>query len=236
MSVGVDTVGPEDGGTALAAEYVLGLMSDAESEAFEARLADEDALVDEVVLWTEYLARLVDAIPETAPAAAVKRRIEATAFGETLGRRSRSPLRQIIPYGIGGALAAMALWAAVSFGLVGGGGPEQPVLVADVTLEDLPVAIHAGYFAEAGELLVIREQGEVPAGADLELWLVQEGAAPVSLGLVPRTEERVRYPLADVVAADLGGATLAVSREPPGGSTTGLPTGPVVGTAPVLPF
>jgi anti-sigma-K factor RskA len=35
---------------------------------------------------------------------------------------------------------------------------------------------------------------------------------------------------ADLAALVKGNATLAVSLEPPGGSTTGLPTGPVIAT------
>jgi anti-sigma-K factor RskA len=60
------------------------------------------------------------------------------------------------------------------------------------------------------------------------------GAPPVSLGLIPGAGNAV-LPLS---AAQLGVLsqimTLAVSLEPAGGSPTGLPTGPIIFTAPLL--
>jgi anti-sigma-K factor RskA len=60
------------------------------------------------------------------------------------------------------------------------------------------------------------------------------GAPPVSLGLIPGVGNAT-LPLN---AAQLGvlaqTMTLAVSLEPAGGSPTGLPTGPVIFTAPLL--
>lgn len=225
---------PNGGDTALAAEYVLGLMPDAEARAFEARLAKEPELEREVVVWTEYFAHLAGDVTGTAPAAAVKRRIEAAAFGDAPGRR-RAPLwRMLMPYGAGAVLAAVLAWAAFTFGLLGPQG-ERPALVADIAVEDSDLAIHAGWFAEAGELLVIRESGNVPAGSDLELWVVAGDEAPVSLGLVPDAGQgdRLRYGLPASVAERLPEAMLAVSQEPPGGSPTGAPTGPILGTAPI---
>jgi len=72
----------------------------------------------------------------------------------------------------------------------------------------------------------------VPAGRAPEFWMLPEGRAPVSIGLVPATgieRLQVRAP-ADV--APQGIPVLAVGIEPPGGSPTGGPTGPVVYTGP----
>jgi anti-sigma-K factor RskA len=62
-----------------------------------------------------------------------------------------------------------------------------------------------------------------------ELWaLPRDGKPPVSLGLLPRQGDIAR-PLNDLQsAALLSAGKLAVSIEPPGGSPTGAPTGPVV--------
>jgi anti-sigma-K factor RskA len=63
----------------------------------------------------------------------------------------------------------------------------------------------------------------------MELWLIPAGEArPHSLGLVQGGR-----PIAFDIPSDLAGritpdATLAISLEPPGGSPTGLPTGPIV--------
>ncbi|HEY3515538.1 MAG TPA: anti-sigma factor, partial [Gammaproteobacteria bacterium] len=73
-----------------------------------------------------------------------------------------------------------------------------------------------------------------PVGNSYELWMLQDNAAPVSLGLIPGVGNAV-LPLS---AAQLGvlaqTMTLAVSLEPAGGSPTGLPTGPVIFTAPLV--
>ncbi len=69
---------------------------------------------------------------------------------------------------------------------------------------------------------------DVPAGRALELWMLPDGRAPVSMGLVPASGiDRValRAP-AGVALQDI--PALAVSVEPPGGSPTGAPTGPVI--------
>jgi anti-sigma-K factor RskA len=67
----------------------------------------------------------------------------------------------------------------------------------------------------------------------LELWLIAQDGVPVSLGLLAAGGETVLVPPADL-AAQLPGATLAVSAEPPGGSPTGSPTR-VLGAGPVTP-
>jgi anti-sigma-K factor RskA len=62
----------------------------------------------------------------------------------------------------------------------------------------------------------------------LELWLIAPGDKPRSLGLIDANRPiHIKLPtdLVQRVAAD---ATLAVSLEPPGGSPTAAPTGPVI--------
>ena len=62
----------------------------------------------------------------------------------------------------------------------------------------------------------------------MELWLIPAGDKPHSLGLIePGQPVRLDVPR-DLVARINADATLAVSMEPPGGSPTGQPTGPVV--------
>jgi anti-sigma-K factor RskA len=62
-----------------------------------------------------------------------------------------------------------------------------------------------------------------------ELWaLPGSGAAPVSLGLMPKTG-RSTLQLNDAQRLALSRSKqIAISLEPPGGSPTGAPTGPVL--------
>jgi anti-sigma-K factor RskA len=73
----------------------------------------------------------------------------------------------------------------------------------------------------------------------LEVWSVPQGGAPKSLGLFPsgKSGTTVVLPLsADIIKAlSSPKAALAVSLEPAGGSTTGLPTGPVLFSGNVVP-
>ena len=62
------------------------------------------------------------------------------------------------------------------------------------------------------------------AGRVYELWLLPEGAAPISLGTFAGDAQLRVDPALSLVA----GTQLAVSVEPVGGSPTGAPTGPVI--------
>ncbi|RTE86590.1 MULTISPECIES: anti-sigma factor domain-containing protein [Gammaproteobacteria] len=63
---------------------------------------------------------------------------------------------------------------------------------------------------------------------DYELWMLpKDGSNPISLGLLPESEDRIVLTAPPGFSlAEIGG--LAVSLEPAGGSTTGLPSGPVL--------
>ncbi|ALN90798.1 anti-sigma-K factor rskA family protein [Lysobacter gummosus] len=73
----------------------------------------------------------------------------------------------------------------------------------------------------------------VPAPADAqgriaELWLIPQGEAPHSLGLVStQVAHSVPVP-ADLLAKLVTSATLAISLEPPSGVPHSAPTGPIV--------
>jgi anti-sigma-K factor RskA len=72
------------------------------------------------------------------------------------------------------------------------------------------------------------------AGKSYELWMLPEGGNPVSLGVLPESGDRSLV-LSDAQFAALARASaVAVSLEPEGGSPTGLPTGPVLYSAPLL--
>ena len=65
-----------------------------------------------------------------------------------------------------------------------------------------------------------------------ELWMLPNEGNPESIGLLPVNGGSVTHRLPAGLSALLRQSKgLAVSIEPPGGSPTGLPTGPVVHTA-----
>ena len=82
----------------------------------------------------------------------------------------------------------------------------------------------------AGRQLVLVVAGDMPADPAHahELWVIPAGGKPRSLGTMGGAKQS-HMRLADALATLMeNGATVAISVEPPGGSPTGLPTGPVI--------
>jgi anti-sigma-K factor RskA len=78
--------------------------------------------------------------------------------------------------------------------------------------------------------LVLAVAGDMPADPSHshELWVIPADGKPRSLGTMAGARQSHKQ-LADALADLLTqGATIAISVEPPGGSRTGAPTGPVV--------
>jgi anti-sigma-K factor RskA len=225
-----DTMGPTDGGKIVAAEYVLGVLGVEERHEVERRMTQEPALAAEVAFWEERLGGLADAVAPVAPPPATWSRIEA-ALAEPLPRRPASTWQSLAfwrAFGIGSATLAAASIALLAYialvptaraplmATLGGSG-GQPNFVATVT-------------AGGTSLVVVPAALLTSDPRAIELWLIPTGpgARPHSLGLIqPGQPIRLDIPpeLAGRVTPD---ATLAVSLEPPGGSPTGLPTGPVI--------
>src|SRR5262245_35452001 len=102
----------------------------------------------------------------------------------------------------------------------------RPMMVADLDVAD--------------GRLVLRLKIKPPrdfTGKTLEVWLVPPEGTPRSLGLLPSAEggTTIALTLPHDTAAMLATSKLAVSLEPSGGSTTGLPTGPVLFSGAVTP-
>ncbi|MGH6920635.1 MAG: anti-sigma factor domain-containing protein, partial [Geminicoccaceae bacterium] len=102
----------------------------------------------------------------------------------------------------------------------------RPMMVADLDAAD--------------GRLVLRLKIKPPrdfTGKTLEVWLVAPDGTPRSLGLFPSEQSgtTVALNLPHAIAETLASSELAVSLEPSGGSTTGLPTGPVLFSGAVIP-
>lgn len=206
---------PDD--NALAAEFVLRLMSDEDHRDFAARMTSEPALVALVQAWEADLSELAEEVPEAAPPARLKRAIESRLFPQVRAR-GVSLWRRVWA----GMVVAALVGALV---LVQVQQPAEPLFVAELAAEDRGLVLRAAYSQEG--LVVDRLTGDVQAGRAQELWLISEGSAPESLGLL-ESGSRSRIAVPSDLEPVLSGATLAVSDEPPGGSPTGQPTGAVL--------
>ena len=225
---------PEDGDDLRAAEYAMGLLDPEERRAIEERLLAEPALRDRVASWERDLARMADTVDPVVPPAALRRRIERRLFGRPVALWRRM--------GFGPALlAATVAVVVVIAGLRLGwqalpqGAPFVAQLAATEAVEDAPETPVAriALDPEAGRLTV-RLTGLAPGpGRAHELWLIEEGADPVSLGLL-RPGAAVTLPLPPALRGAVApGTLLAISDEPEGGSPTGQPTGAVLAAGPI---
>ncbi|MCO5732603.1 anti-sigma factor [Rhizobium sp. SSA_523] len=222
----------------LAGEYVLGMLSAEARQRVEARLRHDQPFAAIVSRWEENLVPLED---DDQPASPLR-----LALPQVLP--SLRPVRGMgTPSARGGVLAAawrsVGLWRSLAFAstfLLAGTvlfaersafhAEGAAALRADLATQDTgSISLSAAYDPKTGLLRL----APVAAAADdrpqvLELWLMGDGGASTSLGLVPQ-KAGDSLVLAPALRQKLvKGATLAVSLEEPGGSATGEPSLPLL--------
>jgi anti-sigma-K factor RskA len=214
---------------ALAAQYVAGTLRGRARRRFEALLDGHPALRGAVREWQDRLMPLTSALAPEAPPPHVWRGIEQRLWPQEAAPRWWQRLALWRGVSAFATVAALALAVAlvvpppaqppVVVVLQGTGGAAQGVntFVASVSAD--------------GRALVTKPLMSVSLEANrvLELWSVPPQGAPRSLGLISASGATV-VPRGKLPQALLKGGTaaLAVSLEPPGGSPTGVPTGPVL--------
>jgi anti-sigma-K factor RskA len=223
---------------ALAAEHALQMLRGDELRQASALEGSDSTFAREVARWRGRLAPLFGEVEAVDPPDALWTRIEQGTASARNGsnvvmlRRSRALWR--------GATAGMTALAA-AFGLIlleQPRVPQQPVaiqrsaappLVAMLGDTDKNMKVVASW-DPASRRLVLAVAGDMPADPSHahELWVIPEGGKPRSLGTMA-SGKQMHMRLAEALAQLLQqGATIAISVEPPGGSPTGAPTGPVV--------
>ncbi|HMJ43197.1 MAG TPA: anti-sigma factor [Pseudolabrys sp.] len=215
---------PED--ELLAAELALGVLAGAQREAAERRIAREPGFARLVAAWEERLAPWAAEIDEIAAPPAVWDRIAATL---PAGSQSAG-WWQSLAFWRGLSLATGALAAACIGALIYlGNAPQKAPLIAA-----LDGGGHRHFVAtidtRSGSIAVQPAAFSADATREPELWLIPADGKPRPLGML-RADRAVSITIpADLAALTVSNAVLAVSLEPPGGSPTGQPTGPVIAT------
>ncbi|GJE10924.1 anti-sigma factor [Methylobacterium longum] len=226
-----------------AGEYVLGTLSPDERAAFAEALEARADLRSAVAAWEARLAPLAATIPAVAPDPALWTAIAArirpaagaavdadavpahpVAAGDRIVRLERRVRRWRMTAATAAALAAgLALWIAAG-GTAALREPPHYLAVVDRggTLPALIVRVDL----RAGVVQVRSLAAETPPERSLELWYIDAGAAPQSLGLVPG--ETARLPIPAALRTRTETATFAVTVEPKGGAPDGKPTGPAI--------
>ncbi|MEO7774869.1 MAG: anti-sigma factor [Steroidobacteraceae bacterium] len=220
----------------LAAEYALGTLRGRARARFEALCEHIAVAATARDAWEERLAALVLRTRSVTPAASTwlaivsALHIGADPVLAFPAQRVRRPLWQ--QFAVAASLAILAGTLGWFMAQQEGRGPALTAVVSDAAGRPL---WRVAASSDMRRLQITVLGGEAIADdRSLELWaLPRDGAAPVSLGLVPRAAALSVALLEPQRAALLGADKVAVSLEPRGGSPTGAPTGPVLHVADV---
>jgi anti-sigma-K factor RskA len=228
---------------ALAAEHALGVLPAQERAEAELRMARDPEFAAVVDAWRERLSPLVRSVADVPAPPGLWSRIERAlpANDDAADRRLR--------FWRGATLGSLGL-AAASLAVVvmlatrpPSSMPQPaaaPLLNASLTPDTggtQPLFV-ASYDPARGALIIT---SLVPPGGDPlhvhQLWLIPPDGRPRSLGMVePGTSKALPMPQG-VAALAAGGASLAVSVEPPGGSPDPAgPSGPIAASGKLEPI
>jgi anti-sigma-K factor RskA len=210
----------------LAAEYALGVLAGAEREAAARRVARERAFAALVAEWEGRLAPWAAEVPELAPPPQVWERIAAAI--PSVPRQRTGFLQSLMfwrSFGMVSALAATCLAVLLYLSA----GSKQAAFVASIEGEGQRIFVAAVDVKRRAVAVIPVAYRPDPTRVP-ELWLIPSGGKPLPLGVLPAdglAQIAIPPAFADQASRD---AILAVSLEPPGGSPTGQPTGPVIGS------
>ena len=229
-----DTALPEEDDL-LAAELALNLLETTDRPAAASRLADDVPFRAAYARWQDLAAAMIGTHEET-PRPSVWTAIQARLPANEQVTAKRSNVRWWQ------ASTAVASIAAVTLGAIALRPPPPPIIVAPprpapaapalvaVLVGDKDNGAIAVSYDRTNDRLILTPTRLSIGKRDAELWVIgtEVGAKPRSLGIIPATEIAKRSPHGELARQIVAGATLAVSAEPIGGSTTGQPTGPVL--------
>lgn len=204
----------------LAAEYVLGTLRG------PARERVRRLLPREIAAWEQRFAPMAQSVAPVAPAARVWRAVERRitprprfAFWRTIGLMASGAVAALIAVAVLLPPQRAAIPASY-IAVLSDPKTNHPVLIATAERRDALLRVK-----------VLDPAIEVP-GRSLQLWALPRQGAPRSLGLL--SGEMKLIAAADQTLADV--PALAVSLEPPGGSPTGQPSGPVLYSGPCVKY
>lgn len=216
----------------LAAEYVAGTLRGPARRRFEALLPAHATLRAATRAWQDRLMPLTASVAPEKPSAAVWQKIEQRI------QPARAPAattptgwwRQLAFWRAFSGIAALAV-VSLSVLLANPGPTQAPIIVvlSSTAPADAGAVVPASFVVSIsgdGRAVVTKPLTNVSVEANrvLELWAAAGKGAPRSLGLISANGASAFTKAALPAGTD----HLAVSLEPPGGSPTGAPTGPVL--------
>jgi anti-sigma-K factor RskA len=219
---------------ALAAQYVAGTLRGRARRRFESLLGAHAMLRAAVRRWQDRLMPLTAVLAPQTPPLRVWQSVERTLWPQLAAAARPLPWWQrLAVWRAASGVASMAAVALAALLVIPSVQPPPIVVVLQGTGDAAqPPGSFVASFSSDGRSLVTRPLTPVAVQSDrvLELWAVPPQGAPRSLGLISSNGVTVvqREKLPRHVLDSANTSALAVSVEPPGGSPTGAPTGPVV--------
>jgi anti-sigma-K factor RskA len=209
----------------LAAEFVLGVLAGTDRAAAQRLLERDRNFARMVADWEQKLAPWAGEVEEVAAPPQVWDSIVASLPAQTA---AGAGWWQNLAFWRGLSLATGALAAACIGALIYlGSAPQKSPLVAGLDGGGQHHFVATIDIAR-GSIAVVPASFSVDATRVPELWLIPADGKPRALGLL-RADRAVSITIPpELIAQTVSNAVLAVSLEPPGGSPTGLPTGPVI--------
>ncbi len=222
------------------AEYALGVLDASERRALEQAANADPRLQRALAQWQDRLACLAEDVAPVEPTARVWQRIQRDLNFDVAA--PDAPERRVSLWdsvrlwrwvGLAASAAVLALVAVNMSSLIF--PPTQQVAttgtyrVAAMARQDGVTQWTATVDLRRSNMVVVPiETPVVAAGHTTELWLIPHNGKPIALGVFPSNQPASMPIPAEILAQMDDKAVLAVSQEPPGGSPTGLPTGPVL--------
>ena len=210
----------------LAAEYVLGVLAGADRAAAERLLQRDAKFAAMVAAWEQRLTPWAREIADVSPPPQVW---EAIATALPAPAPPLAGLWESLAFwrgfALASALAAACFGAFIYLGTINGARP----LVATIEGGGSRAFV-ATIDAKRGTVAVVPAAFSADPKRVPELWLIPADGKPRPLGVVAADRTITLAIPPEFAAQTVRDAVLAVSLEPPGGSPTGAPTGPVIGT------
>lgn len=218
------------------AEYVLGVLDADARAAAEREMVESDAAAAAVALWRRRLVPLAAEIADLEPPPHVwqqvrsELRLDAPAQDERPARL-RENLRLWHWLSLTAGVIAAACIVALFLVARRPAAPHIPYMASTLAQKSGNVDWTATMDIRNARIVVVPATPQsLAAGRAPELWLIPKGEKPIAVGMISTTGP-ITLPLGDALLRRVGPtAVLAVSVEPPAGSPTGQPTGPVIAT------
>jgi anti-sigma-K factor RskA len=217
----------------LAGEYALGTLRGIARRRFETLLRNDAGLRRTLAQWEEQLAPLSDLIDPVTPPGTVWRGIQnRIARPQPTPRGAWDSLAFWRGMGIIAASLAFGLLLYVGIALQGERATQYVAILSDKN--GAPMVLVQAKPSARDVTVRILTQPAVAADKALELWAVPKEGNPRSLGMIGPARATT-LPVSEEIARALQAyPALAISVEPRGGSPTGLPTGPVISSGPLV--